>query len=345
MSRETPLDALIDRLAGPDERASSASPVSASRPWSTGSCPDAFRATGDVSKIGKGRHTSSSVVLLRPAAAAARSSTPRASGRSAWPTSPPTTSSPAFDEIAEAAVDCPPRLRAHRRRPRVRARRVGGRRPAGPAASSSPRSGCCSAPSARSAPATELRRHARPPGPRGGTDRAGAANSSSAIGSSTASIRRSCPAPGVQPADLLGEHADAGADVEPHPVGVGVGRQHVLGVVPRTRGGRSRASAAAGSTRSAARTPAVVAHDGLPGRAAGVLDLGDGLDDQRRRDGSPGVAVDGRRRARPGRASPPSGSPGTSGRRRTPRSAARRPARRARQHRRLRRPGPGQARR
>ena len=48
--------------------------------------PDAFRATGDVSKIGKGRHTSSSVGAVRPAPAAAWSSTPPASGRSGWRT-------------------------------------------------------------------------------------------------------------------------------------------------------------------------------------------------------------------------------------------------------------------
>ena len=120
--------------------------------------PDAFRATGDVSKIGKGRHTSSSVVLFDLPRGGTVIDTPgiRSFGL-AHVTADDVLA--AFDEIAEAAVDCPPVLRAHRRRPGVRARRLGGRRPAGPPASSWPRCGCCSAPSARSAPATD-RSHA-----------------------------------------------------------------------------------------------------------------------------------------------------------------------------------------
>ena len=69
--------------------------------------PDAFRATGDVSKIGKGRHTSSSVVLFDLPQGGMVIDTPgiRSFGL-AHVTADDVLS--AFDEIAEAAVDCPP---------------------------------------------------------------------------------------------------------------------------------------------------------------------------------------------------------------------------------------------
>jgi ribosome biogenesis GTPase len=63
MSREAPLDELLERL---DRRMSvlvGQSGVGKSTLVNR-LVPDAFRATGDVSKIGKGRHTSSSVVLF-----------------------------------------------------------------------------------------------------------------------------------------------------------------------------------------------------------------------------------------------------------------------------------------
>jgi ribosome biogenesis GTPase len=69
--------------------------------------PDAFRATGDVSKIGKGRHTSSSVVLFDLPDGGTVIDTPgiRSFGL-AHVTADDVLS--AFDELAEAAVDCPP---------------------------------------------------------------------------------------------------------------------------------------------------------------------------------------------------------------------------------------------
>ena len=69
--------------------------------------PDAFRATGDVSKIGKGRHTSSSVVLFDLPGGGTVIDTPgiRSFGL-AHVTADDVLA--AFDEIAEVAVDCPP---------------------------------------------------------------------------------------------------------------------------------------------------------------------------------------------------------------------------------------------
>src|SRR4029453_4763251 len=69
--------------------------------------PDAFRATADVSKIGKGRHTSSSAVLFDLPAGGTVIDTPgiRSFGL-AHVTADDVLS--AFDELAEAAVDCPP---------------------------------------------------------------------------------------------------------------------------------------------------------------------------------------------------------------------------------------------
>jgi ribosome biogenesis GTPase len=69
--------------------------------------PDAFRATGDVSKIGKGRHTSSSAVLFDLPGGGTVIDTPgiRSFGL-AHVTADDVLA--AFDEIAEAAVDCPP---------------------------------------------------------------------------------------------------------------------------------------------------------------------------------------------------------------------------------------------
>jgi ribosome biogenesis GTPase len=69
--------------------------------------PDAFRATGDVSKIGKGRHTSSSAVLLDLPGGGTVIDTPgiRSLGLA---NVTPTDVLAAFDDLAAAAVDCPP---------------------------------------------------------------------------------------------------------------------------------------------------------------------------------------------------------------------------------------------
>jgi ribosome biogenesis GTPase / thiamine phosphate phosphatase len=69
--------------------------------------PDADRAIGDVSKVGKGRHTSSSAVLLDLPGGGTVIDTPgiRSFGL-AHVTAEDVVA--AFDDVAEAAVDCPP---------------------------------------------------------------------------------------------------------------------------------------------------------------------------------------------------------------------------------------------
>jgi ribosome biogenesis GTPase len=69
--------------------------------------PDAFRATGDVSKIGKGRHTSSSAVLLDLPGGGTVIDTPgiRSLGLAHVTASDVLA---AFDDLAAAAVACPP---------------------------------------------------------------------------------------------------------------------------------------------------------------------------------------------------------------------------------------------
>jgi ribosome biogenesis GTPase len=69
--------------------------------------PDAFRATGDVSKVGKGRHTSSSAVLLDLPGGGMVIDTPgiRSFGL-AHVTADDVLS--AFDDLEEASLDCPP---------------------------------------------------------------------------------------------------------------------------------------------------------------------------------------------------------------------------------------------
>ncbi|CCH89978.1 ribosome biogenesis GTPase rsgA [Modestobacter italicus] len=69
--------------------------------------PDAFRATGDVSKIGKGRHTSSSVVLLDLPGGGTVIDTPGIRSLGLAHVTPSDVLA-AFDDLAEAAVDCPP---------------------------------------------------------------------------------------------------------------------------------------------------------------------------------------------------------------------------------------------
>ena len=106
MSREAPLDALLDRLEDRISVLVGQSGVGKSTLVNR-LVPDAFRATGDVSKIGKGRHTSSSVVLLDLPGGGTVIDTPgiRSFGL-AHVTADDVLA--AFDEIAEAAVDCPP---------------------------------------------------------------------------------------------------------------------------------------------------------------------------------------------------------------------------------------------
>ena len=106
MSRTTPLDELIDRL---DTRISvfvGQSGVGKSTLVNR-LVPDALRATGDVSKIGKGRHTSSSAVLFDLAQGGMVIDTPgiRSFGL-AHVTADDVLA--AFEEFAEAAEDCPP---------------------------------------------------------------------------------------------------------------------------------------------------------------------------------------------------------------------------------------------
>ncbi|MCW2701622.1 MAG: ribosome small subunit-dependent GTPase [Blastococcus sp.] len=107
MSRDAPLDALLDRLEARMSVFVGQSGVGKSTLVNR-LVPDALRATGDVSKIGKGRHTSSSAVLFDlPAGGGTVIDTPgiRSFGL-AHVTADDVLS--AFEEFAEAAEDCPP---------------------------------------------------------------------------------------------------------------------------------------------------------------------------------------------------------------------------------------------
>jgi ribosome biogenesis GTPase / thiamine phosphate phosphatase len=106
MSREAALDELLERLAGRMSVLVGQSGVGKSTLVNR-LVPDAFRATGDVSKIGKGRHTSSSAVLLDLPAGGMVIDTPgiRSLGLAHVTASDVLA---AFDDLAEAAVDCPP---------------------------------------------------------------------------------------------------------------------------------------------------------------------------------------------------------------------------------------------
>jgi ribosome biogenesis GTPase len=106
ISREAPLEPLLDRLFDRISVLVGQSGVGKSTLVNR-LVPDAFRATGDVSKIGKGRHTSSSVVLFDLPQGGMVIDTPgiRSFGL-AHVTADDVLS--AFDELAEVAVDCPP---------------------------------------------------------------------------------------------------------------------------------------------------------------------------------------------------------------------------------------------
>jgi ribosome biogenesis GTPase len=106
MSRETPLDPLLERLAGRTSVFVGQSGVGKSTLVNR-LVPDADRAIGDVSKVGKGRHTSSSAVLFDLPGGGTIVDTPgiRSLGL-AHVTADDVVG--AFEDLAEAAVDCPP---------------------------------------------------------------------------------------------------------------------------------------------------------------------------------------------------------------------------------------------
>ncbi|WP_246078816.1 ribosome small subunit-dependent GTPase A [Modestobacter excelsi] len=106
MSREASLDDLLDHLRDRMSVLVGQSGVGKSTLVNR-LVPDAFRATGDVSKIGKGRHTSSSVVLLDLPGGGTVIDTPGIRSLGLAHVTPADVLA-AFDDLAEAAVDCPP---------------------------------------------------------------------------------------------------------------------------------------------------------------------------------------------------------------------------------------------
>lgn len=106
MSREQPLDELLGRIRDRMSVFVGQSGVGKSTLVNR-LVPDALRATGDVSKIGKGRHTSSSAVLFDLPGGGTVIDTPgiRSFGL-AHVTAGDVLS--AFDEMSEVAADCPP---------------------------------------------------------------------------------------------------------------------------------------------------------------------------------------------------------------------------------------------
>jgi ribosome biogenesis GTPase len=106
MSREASLDELLAHLKGRMSVLVGQSGVGKSTLVNR-LVPDAFRATGDVSKIGKGRHTSSSVVLLELPGGGTVIDTPGIRSLGLAHVTPSDVLA-AFDDLAEAAVDCPP---------------------------------------------------------------------------------------------------------------------------------------------------------------------------------------------------------------------------------------------
>lgn len=106
MSRELPLEDLLDRVRDRMSVFVGQSGVGKSTLVNR-LVPDALRATGDVSKIGKGRHTSSSAVLFDLPAGGTVIDTP---GIRSFGLAHVTADDVlvAFEDIAEAATECPP---------------------------------------------------------------------------------------------------------------------------------------------------------------------------------------------------------------------------------------------
>ncbi|MCA0146340.1 ribosome small subunit-dependent GTPase A [Blastococcus sp. LR1] len=106
MSREHPLDDLLGRIRDRMSVFVGQSGVGKSTLVNR-LVPDALRATGDVSKIGKGRHTSSSAVLFDLPGGGTVIDTPGIRSFGLAHVSAGDVLS-AFDEMAEVAADCPP---------------------------------------------------------------------------------------------------------------------------------------------------------------------------------------------------------------------------------------------
>jgi ribosome biogenesis GTPase len=106
VSRDSPVDDVAARLAGRTSVLIGHSGVGKSTLVNR-LVPDAYRATGDVSKVGKGRHTSSSAVLLDLPGGGEIIDTPgiRSFGL-AHVTADDVLA--ASSDLAEAALDCPP---------------------------------------------------------------------------------------------------------------------------------------------------------------------------------------------------------------------------------------------
>ena len=105
ISREQPLDPLLERLQLRMSVLVGQSGVGKSTLVNR-LVPDAFRATGEVSKMGKGRHTSSSVVLLDLADGGMVIDTPGIRSFGLAHVTPDDVLA-AFDDMEEASLDCP----------------------------------------------------------------------------------------------------------------------------------------------------------------------------------------------------------------------------------------------